>query len=183
MKLGTLIRTAVVASSIALFVPVGARTQPATGGCLGPSCCSGPSCGTGAAIAPPAATYGSYDYVDSAVGSACVQKTGELFSGHLNWPGAGKTGAVWRYQIEPPASTGPEVEDISFPATPQATSTTWSGTEKHVILPSGETTTSSFEATLTTSMPTPSSWRGRSTLRIAPRRFFRLLHTSNSRMN
>jgi hypothetical protein len=89
----------------------------------------------GAAIPPAKGLYGSFDYVDSTSGTGCTLSKGEVFSGHLDWPGSGKTGAIWRYQDNPPATSGPVVEKITFPTTPKATSTHWSGTESHVFAP------------------------------------------------
>jgi hypothetical protein len=102
----------------------------------------------GAASTEPArAIYGSYEYVESATGSDCVVTTGEYFSGRLTWPGAGKSGAVWRYQLNGPS--GPEVKENSYPKTPVAGVKSWSGTVNTVIEPSGTTGTSTLDATIT----------------------------------
>ncbi len=101
----------------------------------------------GATTPPAKGVYSSLDLVDSASGSDCVQSKGELFGGHLNWPGADKTGAVWRYQINT-AATGPLVEKVTYPTTPKASATHWSGTENYDFEPSGKTASATFEATL-----------------------------------
>jgi hypothetical protein len=104
------------------------------------------------ASAPPKGLYSSFDYVVSASGAGCVQTTGEFFGGFLSWPGAGKAGAVWRYQLPqgvPHVTTVPQVEDITYPATPAATSTTWSGAEKYKFEPQGLASQGTFDATLT----------------------------------
>jgi hypothetical protein len=101
----------------------------------------------GAATAPGAGTYSSWQYVASATGSGCELPVGTTYGGHLTWPGAGKNGAVWRYQIAD--SSGPEVESVTYPKTPAATSTSWSGSAPHLYEPSGETYKETFEATLT----------------------------------
>ncbi len=89
------------------------------------------------ATLPPKGLYASFDYVHLATGSDCVQSTGDAFRGHLDWPGAGKTGAVWRYGIPTGirSATGPQIEKISYPKTP--TKTSWSGTENYDFEPSG----------------------------------------------
>jgi hypothetical protein len=110
----------------------------------------------GATTTPPSAgLYSSYDYVASTSGTGCVYSKGDVFSGHLSWPGAGKTGAVWRYQLNPlEGTTGPVVQTITLPKTPAASSTSWTGTESHTFAPPsfvGPYTvfTGTFEGTLT----------------------------------
>lgn len=96
---------------------------------------------------PASGIYGSYEYVDSATGSDCNQTAGNYFNGRLSWPGPGKLGAVWRYQLNGPG--GPQVKAVTLPKTPRAGSVTWAGTEKAVTEPGGMTGESTMDATVT----------------------------------
>jgi hypothetical protein len=101
----------------------------------------------GAATEPLPGVFGSFDYVASASGSDCTVSADFYSSGHLTWPGAGKLGATWRYQ--PNGPEGPFVKKVTYPKTPQAGSTTWSGTENIVFYPGRATSTTTFDAIIT----------------------------------
>jgi len=101
----------------------------------------------GGVTGPSAAAFGSYDYVASARGADCKESGNPYFAGHLSWPGAARPGAVWRYQLNGPE--GPFVKTVTYPKTPKAGSTIWSGTEKVVFYPGGAISTTSFDATIT----------------------------------
>jgi hypothetical protein len=100
----------------------------------------------GGSTEPAVGVFGSFDYVDSATGSDCDLTKGTFFSGHLTWPGAGKAGAVWRYQ--PNGASGAEVKALTFPKTPPANSTQWAGTVKVLYEPSGITGQATVDGTI-----------------------------------
>jgi hypothetical protein len=101
---------------------------------------------SGGVTEPAAAVFSSFNYVASASGPAC-DPVGSNFGGHLTWPGAAKLGAVWRFQ--PIRPSGPLVKTVTYPKTPKAGATHWSGTEHIVFEPGRETSTSTFEAVIT----------------------------------
>jgi hypothetical protein len=105
----------------------------------------------GAAAPAPKGLYATFDYVEKTTGTGCPFPSGTFFNGHLDWPGAGKTGMVWRYGVPtgiPGVATAnsPQIETITgFPRTPKASSKSWSGSETHVFEPSGITEKSTFD--------------------------------------
>ena len=96
---------------------------------------------------PAVAVFNSYEYASSATGSDCNLKPGDYFSGRLTWPGAGRIGAVWRYQLNGP--TGPQVKEVSYPKTPLAGMTSWSGKATAVVKPGGTPGEFTFDTTIT----------------------------------
>jgi hypothetical protein len=102
----------------------------------------------GGSIEPARATFASSDYVTSTNGgSDCNLAKGEAYPGILSWPGAAKTGAVWRYLHN--LSGVPTVVAITLPKTPAATSTQWAGAATVVSEPGGTPVELTFSADIT----------------------------------
>jgi hypothetical protein len=102
------------------------------------------------ATAPGVGIYVVSSYVVSAVatnGGMCGAPQGDYLSSYFFYPGRAKPGAMERHSINGPQ--GNFIQELDFPATPQANLETWSGDYRGTRFPGGTPQTGTFSTTFT----------------------------------
>jgi hypothetical protein len=102
------------------------------------------------ATPPGVGIYTVSSYVVSAVatnGGMCGAQQGDYLSIYFFYPGRAKLGAVERHSIN--GSQGNFIQELDFPATPQARIETWSGNYRGTRFPGGTPQTGMFSTTFT----------------------------------
>jgi hypothetical protein len=98
-----------------------------------------------AATQPAAGTYSMLAYVAGVAGPAkanCDYKVGDNWTDYFVYPGPGKVGATKTKQIQDSAHHYMSID--TYPKTPAAGVTAWSGTYDYVYLPGGSSGTGKF---------------------------------------
>jgi hypothetical protein len=102
------------------------------------------------ATPPGVGIYSVSSYVISATatnGGTCGAPQGDYLSSYFYYPGPARMGAVERHSINGPQ--GNYVQELDFPATPEAAGDTWSGDYRSTRFPGGTPQSGTFSTTFT----------------------------------
>jgi len=102
------------------------------------------------ATPPGVGIYSVSSYVISATatnGGTCGAPQGSYLSSYFYYPGPARMGAVERHSINGPL--GNFVQELDFPATPEAAGDTWSGGYRSTRFPGGAPQSGTFSTTFT----------------------------------
>lgn len=102
------------------------------------------------ATSPVAGIYSVSSYVVSATatnGGSCGAPQGYYLASYFYYPGPGKPGAVERHSLNGP--DGNFIQELYFPATPEADVDAWSGHYRGTRFPGGTIEHATFSTTFT----------------------------------